>query len=189
MQAHTYLSADSVDDDNKAAVYPEEMLNTMVPNGLPAHNLTLKLGAPIMLLRNLNSHLGLANRTRWVCIAFHQYVIDAEIITGSHAGECVFIPRVELSPSDDDLPFHLRHRQFPVRPAFAMTINKAQGQTMQQVGLYLPEHVFSHGQLYVALSRVGSPDHIKVMVVDGTHEGHEGVYTRNVVYREVLQDQ
>lgn len=89
MQAHTYLSADSVDDEDNAAMYPEEMLNTMAPNGLPAHNLTLKLGAPIMLLRNLNSHVGLANGTRLVCRAFHQYVIDTEIFTGSHAGERV----------------------------------------------------------------------------------------------------
>ena len=67
-----------------------------------------------------------------------------------------------------------------------MTINKAQGQTIQQVGLYLVQEVFSHGQLYVALSRVGSPDNIRVMVKGGRYEGHEGVYTKNVVYKEPL---
>jgi ATP-dependent DNA helicase PIF1 len=43
------------------------------------------------------------------------------------------------------MPFTLRRRQFPVRPAFAMTINKAQGQTLKMVGIFLPKPVFTHG--------------------------------------------
>lgn len=66
---------------------------------------------------------------------------------GPHAGERVFLPRIQLKPSDDDMPFTLARRQFPIRPAFAMTISKAHGQTMQQGGLYLPQEVLSRGQL------------------------------------------
>lgn len=55
LQAHTYLSTDSVTDDDDAAACPEQFLNTSAPNGMPPHSLTLKMGAPIMLLRNLNS--------------------------------------------------------------------------------------------------------------------------------------
>ena len=84
----------------------------------------------------------------------------------------------------------MQRRQFPVRPAFAMTVNKAQGQTLSAVGLYLPQPVFSHGQLYVAFSRVGRPQGIKVLVVGGHVQGVPGVpggvYTKNVVYREVF---
>ena len=77
-----------------------------------------------------------------------------------------------------------------------MTINKSQGQSLGRVGLCLPRPVFGHGQLYVALSRSGNPPsgHRGVRIVapdtpdgkQGRFEGHDGVYTRNVVYREVL---
>ena len=91
----------------------------------------------------------------------------------------------------DEFPFTLRRRQFPVKPAFAMTINKSQGQTLKMVGVYLPEPVFSHGQLYVAMSRVGMPTQIRFAIVPNTAireyaQRHPGHYTRNVVYTEVL---
>ena len=61
-----------------------------------------------------------------------------------------------------------------------MTINKAQDQTILHMGLYLPDHVFTHGQLYMALSRVQSKDNIKILVKKGKIDG--GVYTKNIVY-------
>ncbi|XP_078476807.1 uncharacterized protein LOC144737807 [Lampetra planeri] len=63
-----------------------------------------------------------------------------------------------------DFPFRLRRKQFPIVPAFAMTINKAQGQTVHNLGLYLPTPCFSHGQLYVALSRVTARSNIKALI-------------------------
>jgi len=77
-----------------------------------------------------------------------------------------------------------------VRPAFGMTINKAQGQTLKMVVIFLPKPVFTHGQLYVAMSRIGCPKGVKLLVTDGWEDAHEdapaGVYIRNVVYTEVL---
>jgi hypothetical protein len=61
----------------------------------------------------------------WSAVALQNKIIEAEIITGSHIGSHVFIPRMTLSPSDSDLPFVLKRRQFPIRVAFSMTINKA----------------------------------------------------------------
>ena len=58
-----------------------------------------------------------------------------------------------------------------------MTINKAQGQTPERVGVNLPCNVFAHGQLYVAASRVGAPERIRFLVKDGRVDGLDGVYT------------
>ena len=101
---------------------------------------------------------------------------------GDNAGKVVFIPRMTLEPSAESLPIEFSRRQFPVRLAFAMTINKAQGQSIKYVGIDLCTPVFSHGQLYVALSRCTSSDRIKVVFP----ELSDTTSTTNVVYTEVL---
>ena len=98
-------------------------------------------------------------------------------------GRRIMLPRITLT-TDDKFPFVLRRRQFPIRPAFAMTINKAQGQTLQRVGVYLPASCFTHGQLYVAASRVGRPQHLRFAVP--WDEATSSFRTRNVVYPEAL---
>jgi hypothetical protein len=87
-----------------------------------------------------------------------------------------------MSPSGTDWPFVLRHRQFPIRVAFVITINKSQGQTFNNVGEYLPSLIYSHGHLYVAISRVASSGNIKIFNGQGPNR-----YMQNVVYEEVLE--
>ena len=66
-----------------------------------------------------------------------------------------------------------------------MTINKSQGQSFPNVGLYLPKPVFTHGQLYVALFRVRSREGIKILIANSSkHEDNEKI--ENVVYKEVF---
>ncbi len=69
-----------------------------------------------------------------------------------------------------------------------MTINKAQGQTIPHVGIYLPNPVFSHGQLYVAISRATARSNLKVLAATTNDENIEsnGTLTKNIVYKEVL---
>jgi len=140
-----FYSFDSVDDDSNNSC-PLDFLNSITPNGLPPHELKVKKNCPIILLRNLDPHNGLCNGTRLVVRAFEDNAIDAEIVNGQHHGKRVFILRIPLSPSEDiNLPFKFKRKQFPIRLSFAMTINKAQGQTIPIVGIYLPEPVFAHG--------------------------------------------
>ena len=146
-----YESVDSVVEVEDAAHYPVEFLHTLDPPGVPPHVLYLKVGTPIMLLRNLNPPK-LCNGTRLL----HKHVIEATIFTGVGKGETVIIPRIPLIPSD--YHFQFKRLQFPVKVCYAMTINKAQGQSFIVAGVDLRSDCFSHGQLYVAFSRVSSPD-------------------------------
>ncbi|XP_021808472.1 uncharacterized protein LOC110752178 [Prunus avium] len=185
-EEETMYSFDSVEDDTRN-LYQPEFLNSICIGGLPPHKLTLKRGAPIMLLRNIDPKLGLCNGTRLLCRGSYQNLIDAEILTGQSVGTRVFLPRIPLKTTETaGLPFELTRKQFPVKLSFALTINKSQGQTIPHVGIFLPDHVFSHGQLYVGLSRGVSKSTTKVLVKKGSITGQEGVFTRNVVYKEVL---
>ena len=174
-------SADKVDGDD-GQLYPTEFLNAINVSGLPLANLALKRGCPLMLLRNLDPQNGLCNGTRMVLLEIQPRVLHCRILGGDHAGKEVLIPRITIQPSSEDLPIPLSRRQFPVRLAFAMTINKAQGQSVSHVGLDLQTAVFSHGQLYVALSRCTSPARIKVLFA----ADKEDMKTTNIVYQEVI---
>ncbi|PWZ34044.1 UDP-arabinopyranose mutase 3 [Zea mays] len=122
-----YHSFDSAMDDPHN-YYSPEFLNTLTPNGLPPHVLTLKIGCPVILLRNIDPANGLCNGTRLVVRGFQRNIIDAEIVLGQHVGKRIFLPRIPLCPSDEEMfPFQFKRKQFPVRLSFAMTVNKAQG--------------------------------------------------------------
>jgi hypothetical protein len=162
--------------------YPVEFLRSLDAAGLPLGELSLKVGCPLILLRNLAPAQGLCNGTRMVLLRASQRVLEVKIIGGDYDGHTAFIPRISLTPSSKtaDFSFILKRRQFPIRLAFAMTINKAQGQSVKFVGLDLRTPVFGHGQLYVALSRVTSSHNIKVLLPPGMSK------TQNIVYPEVL---
>ncbi|XP_073151981.1 uncharacterized protein [Henckelia pumila] len=120
-----YLSWDIVEDDN-SNLFQEEFLNSLSPSGLPPHRIVLKVGCPIMLLRNVAPELGLCNGTRLICRNLYRNFVDVEIIAGPHKGTRYFLHRMPLkSELDSGLPFELTRKQLPIRLSFALTINKA----------------------------------------------------------------
>jgi hypothetical protein len=191
-QTHSFFSADSIEaeeDGPNSEINPHELtpefLRAINQSNLPLGELHVKEGCPLILLRNLASTRGLCNGTRLVLLRVSTHVLEVKIIGGDHDGEIALLPRIVLNPgSEANFAFTLRRRQFPVRLAFAMTINKGQGQSVKFVGLDLRASVFSHGQLYVALSRCTSKERIKACLPENVSNG----VTRNIVYPEILLD-
>ncbi|XP_055308166.1 ATP-dependent DNA helicase pif1-like [Sitodiplosis mosellana] len=145
----SYKSIDTVTNDDGVVHYSAEFLNSVDVPGLPPHNLRLKL------MKN---------------------VIEATILKGKFKGEDVLISPIPMIPTD--MPFSFKRLQFPIRIAFAITINKSQGQSMEICGINLEYPVFSHGQLYVTCSRVGKPQALYIYAKDSQ--------TKNIVYRKAL---
>ncbi|GFT13537.1 ATP-dependent DNA helicase [Trichonephila clavipes] len=156
-QEYAYKSIDCILNDDEAVQYPIEFLNSIQTPDLQAHNLILKVGAPIILIRNIDAPC-LCNGTRLIVTKLMQHVIQATVPTGCAKSEDVFIPRIPIIPSDNTIQF--KRIQFPLKLYFAMTINKSQSQSLGIAGIDLQTPCFSHGQLYVACSRVGKESRI-----------------------------
>lgn len=167
-QTQEFCSVDTVVFEEGADGDPmhllSEYLQSLSPSGIPLGRLKVKPGCPLMLLRNLDPSEGLCNGTRLRLLTASNRVLEATILGGAYSGKRVFIPRIPMMPSQTALPFKLKRLQFPVKVAFSMTINKSQGQSIKKVGLDLRTPVFSHGQLYVALSRATTQDGVGIFV-------------------------
>ena len=173
-----YDAFNSVPDGTNETHFPREFLDSLEIPGLPPHTLQLKKGSPVMLLRNLDPPK-LCNGTRLIIDELHANVLVARIAVGQYQNERIFIPRIILD-LDEEGYVPLRRRQFPVQLSFAMTIHKSQGQTLDNVMIYLEKPAFQHGQLYVALSRGKSKANIKVFLNGKTS-------TKNPVIKRILQ--
>ena len=104
-QEKEYLSCDSTGSSadgvrNIDIFYPVEVLNTVKVNNFPYHRLVLKVGVPIMLIRNISQSIGLLNGTRLIITRLAEKVIEVRVMTGSNIGDVVYIPRICLSVKD-----------------------------------------------------------------------------------------
>nr|GEV90231.1 hypothetical protein [Tanacetum cinerariifolium] len=182
--SNNICESEGLDDNFHESLYSLNILNGLKLSGIMNHRLALKVGAPVMLLRNIDQSAGLCNGTRLRITKLGKRCIEAEIITETKVGEKFILTRMKLSPLDKNIPFKINRRQFPISVCFAMTINKSQGQSLTNVGIFLPKPMFTHGQLYVAVSRVKSRKGLKVLMYD--KEGKVCNTTMNVVYYECL---
>ena len=182
-QSKLYLSSDEELDGegNVITDLPPEVLNNMQRPGLPVHELKLKVKALVMCMRNLSRDV--CNGTKLQVQNLHHNLIDCVILTGPARGNTISLPRITLTDSRSPDTVILRRKQFPVSLAYAMTIDKSQGQSLQRVGIALDTPCFAHGQLYTALSRCRDPSSLAVYVPEG-HSWSRRV--KNVVWKEVF---
>ncbi|XP_076911901.1 uncharacterized protein LOC143570021 [Bidens hawaiensis] len=109
---YEYLSSDSVcldesfGDSFDERLYAPDILNGLNISGLPKHKLVLKVGVPVMLLRNINQKDGLCNGTRLQITSLGERVTKAQIISGTNINDMVFILIIALTPTDKSIPFN-----------------------------------------------------------------------------------
>lgn len=179
-----YYSLDNIENcvnDGLSHVLSTEYLNSLNPPSLPPHNLKIRTFSIVMVIRNLNVSEGLCNGTRLLVLGLGTNILKCEILTGDKAGNIVFINRITLY-SENDYDFTFKRRQFTFKLSFVMTINKAQGQTMEQVSIDLRKPVFCHGHLYVACSRVRKWKALTIYLNDSD----DNKFLKNIVYKELI---
>jgi hypothetical protein len=187
--ARMYLAADSLKEvDDMGLTAPDSILDYAAkhtPPGLPPHSLTIKVNAVFRLLRNFSVDRGLVKNVRVVVTHAGNRLITVRLLRGIAGAvsriddEDILIPRINF-PTTLPSGHTLSRRQFPLAPAYATTFNSCQGLTLDILGVDLTRPVFSHGQLYTALSRIRHRTHAKVRLRPGEN------MTSNVTYQEIL---
>ena len=101
-EERTYLSSDSVvsDDEDCKNNYTTEFLNKQQPSGMPPHELRLKVGSIVMLIRNIDPKNGLLNGTRMVVEEMHDHIIKCKILKSNNKDTVCVIPRIVIAPSE-----------------------------------------------------------------------------------------
>ena len=107
--------------------------------------------------------------------------IEAVVVNGPYKGETVLIPRIPLIPTDKNTPIVFKRLQFPIKICYALTMNRVQSQTFHHVGIDFEKQPFTHGQLYVAITRITRPRNLKLHFPDENR-----CIAHNPVFTEVL---
>jgi hypothetical protein len=195
-EQRTYFAADhleerddaiqSIQSDDRLPA-PDALLDYVArrrPKGMPHHRLNIKVGAVYRMLRNFSIDRGLVKNIRVVVTGIGQRLISVRILKSTTEGvieddEDILIPRITFK--DNLTSGHtLLRRQFPLMPAYATTFHSCQGLTLKKIAIDLTTPVFTHGQLYTALSRVRNRHDVCVLLPQDDNT------TRNVTYVELL---
>jgi hypothetical protein len=173
-------AADQYVDCSDRDAFPPDYVQSLAMHGAPPWMLQFRPGAKYMCIRNLDPVRGLINGTMLKLLSVGRNLIQVQILSGKSAGSCDTLTRCvfTITPEASGLPFTILRSQFPIIPAYCLSVHKAQGQTLQKVGVVFESDPFTHGQLYVALSRVGGWDQV--------HTYFQGEDILNVVLRHLL---
>jgi hypothetical protein len=165
-----------------------EDANAYSASRFPEHNLQLFIGCPVICLRAFNRQLN--NGDRGIIESISLYRLGIKMITGKCAGSIVHLPRTRFTPATKSMKIEMTRLQFGVAVAFAMTVSKSQSCGFKHVGIWLNDHLFAHGQLYLALSRIQVQMDGEYTLLFASRDNimidERGIYARNLVYNEVL---
>ena len=172
-ELHTFHSIDTVKNVDASTMFPTEYLNILSLSGMPEHELKLKENTVVILLRNMDIKGGHYNGTRYLIKHIGQYRLVLHKLDSKKddKNKVLILPRIHLRYGGTKFPFELVRLQFPIKIAFALTINRAQGQSAKKCGILLPMNVWTHGQIYVAFSRCGNPTNMHVWAEQSQFEG------------------
>ena len=190
-EMHVSRSIDTCIEEEHQALYDEDFLNRLSPSGLPPHRLHLKVNSVIILIRNLSVRDGHCNGSRYIIQSMTDKLIVARRLDGS-SEDIVLIPKIPMYSKESDFVATFKRLQFPVVSAYYLTFNRAQGQSLDRCGLLLPESVFSHGHLYVGLSRCGDDDNVFIYANQDEFDSIRDdlpanrTFTRNIVFTEIF---
>eukprot|EP00918_Siedleckia_nematoides_P027432 GHVU01059166.1.p1 GENE.GHVU01059166.1~~GHVU01059166.1.p1 ORF type:complete len:812 (-),score=65.24 GHVU01059166.1:740-3004(-) len=159
-----------------------ELLSTLDPSNFPPYCLKLKTGMVVMLLRNLDLVNGLYNGQRMLIQIVKALPSLLVCTLLNDPTTTVFVPKIKLAADHRFAGFRWYRLQFPVIPAYALTINKSQGQSVDRAAVYLQEQVFAHGMLYTSGTRCRRPACMRFFLHPSTVNR-----ARNIVYHEVLE--
>jgi hypothetical protein len=173
-------AADKYVDCSDRDAFPPDYVQSLAMKGAPPWMLQFKPGAKYMCIRNIDPVRGLINGTMLKLLSVGRNVIQVQILSGKSSGSCDVLLRsmFTITPEASGLPFTILRSQYPIIPAYCLSIHKAQGQSLQKVGIVFESDPFTHGQLYVALSRVGGWDMVCTY--------YQGEDVANVVMQHLL---
>eukprot|EP00665_Eupelagonemidae_sp_cell47_P006913 gene6914-4016_t len=143
----------SVDDDRR-------------PSGIPPKELELRVGTVVYIIRNLCVADGLVNGAKAVVLRLNRFSVEVELLRD---GSRHVVPRINFGFSISGLD--INRKQLPLRVAYAGTLHKAQGKTLDKALLVLTSDCFAHGQLYVGLTRVAGAADIAVLLPPAEEAG------------------
>ena len=182
MTLHSMTCLDPQHHGRLGQVLTEEFLHSLKSPGLPDHNLKLKLNCLCLVMRNISVQDRVMNNTKVILREVGRKYITVETLSERRQ---VLLPRIVFRFTLPRSGVTVERRQFPLRPCYAIMVNKAQGQTLRRICYDVREHPFAHGQLYVGTSRVRNQRDI-LMLTRPSHLHDGKALTKNVVYPELL---
>jgi hypothetical protein len=174
-------AADSYIDCFDPDAYPRDYVESVQMKGAPPFMLPLKIGAKYMCIKNIDTKRGVINGTMLRLISTGRRFAQFRILSGRSAGSIELLTKMmfTITTEASGLPFTILRRQYPIIPAYCLSVHKAQGQSLEKMGIVFESDPFTHGQLYVAFSRVGGWSHAYVY--------HQGSNIKNIVMKHLLQ--